>query len=165
MKRRRAGIKEMNIFDRIAFSDLETIRKAQAFLNKWRIKKATNQQDLSDKLAFCIEEYGEAIIPEFLELHPDIHYFKDHLSDMCKTQSAQEATPAPKSPESKLAESKPAMMNADGDNQSSNTAAPAKAAQEQASLLKQFNIMESMPMIVFAGVFCITLVAITRTHK
>lgn len=135
---------ELSVFERIAFSDLDTIRRAQSFLQKNGFEKASNQQDLAYKLAQAVDYLGEGSAPEFLSLHPDAHLFKseektevEQLEDCGCTGDDGTKTPAPK----------------------------LQAPQQPEGLMARFNqqsmIQEYTPIILIAGFICVTITALS----
>lgn len=135
---------ELSFFDRIAFSNLDTIRKAQSFLQKNGLPKATDQQDLALRLAEAVDYLGEGSIPEILSLHPDAHLF----------QTDQEEKP-------KQLED----CGCVGDNGIQAPVAPVKKQLEAPLSFERINhqstIQEYTPIILIAGFICVTITALS----
>lgn len=137
---------ELSVFERIAYSNLDTIRKAQSFLQKNGLPKASDQQDLAMRLAEAVDYLGEGSVPEVLALHPDAHLF----------------TPEPK-PE------KPQQLDDCGcpisDNGIQAPAAPVQKPLIPNTPEQRFNqssmIQEYTPIILIAGFICVTITALS----
>lgn len=149
MSRETQKIISLNVFERIAFSDLNTIKKAQAFLQRHGVPRAANQKELAVKLAEVVEHLGDAVATELLKIHPDAHHFTT---------------------DSFLADCGCARLGANGEGQEEEEqpAEQAAAAPEQPAPKKSgteaiahIQIKEYIPVIVVAGLFCLTMAAIT----
>lgn len=147
---------ELNIFQRIAFSDLDTYRKCQRFLQKHGYVQAINQHDLADLLGIAVHEGGEGIVPEFLSLHPDADCFKNQK--LSKEELVEQLNACGCS----------MVLGADGEikelKSDDKPAALPTAAKEQAQPHEvshpKFVMAEHMPIIFITGVICVTIAAI-----
>jgi hypothetical protein len=136
---------ELSVFERIAYSNLDTIRKAQSFLQKNGLPKATDQQDLAMRLAEAVDYLGEGSVPEVLSLHPDAHLFKEEEKsqqeqqlDDCGCAVSDNGIQAPISPVKKQLE-----------------------LPSQQRFSQQSTVQEYTPIILITGFLCVTITALS----
>jgi len=82
-----ARLIELNIFERIAYSDEANNIRAQQFLKRHGVERARDQNDLAEKLKEVLNEEGEKVIPEFMSLHPDLEHFKANLKALAPAKA------------------------------------------------------------------------------
>jgi hypothetical protein len=89
---------QLSVFQRIAFSDLNTMRLAQQFIRDNGLPEAADQNEMAMKLAQVVRDGGEKVVPAFVQLHPDAALI---IANQPKPQkkyaddAVQEKTPAP----------------------------------------------------------------------
>lgn len=62
---------QLSVFQRIAFSDLNTMRLAQNFIRENGLPEAADQNEMAAKLAQIVRDKGETVVSAFVSIHPD----------------------------------------------------------------------------------------------